>query len=108
MLVFQHFYFRQLRKINIGDAAVDPGARSSLLCVADQFGLVFAGSRRGKRGRGGHAARVGLELDGCCLAGVLVVKVEDLHRIDRDPDLGKQNITGRMYIIIYCSSKLHH
>ena len=43
VLFFQDFHFRQLRKVSIGDPAVPPELRYSLLCTSNEFGLTFVG-----------------------------------------------------------------
>ena len=44
----QDFYFRQLRKINVGGPVVGPEGRHSLLCTSNEFGLTFVGCGDGK------------------------------------------------------------
>ena len=76
-LSLQHFRFRQLRKINVGNAVAAPAARLSLLCVADQFGLVFVGTRGGEWRRqgvsgGGHLRGRGQACSTCAVRGFMV------------------------------------
>ena len=44
----QDFYFRQLRKVKVGDPVVGPEGRHSLLCTSNEFGLTFVGCGDGK------------------------------------------------------------
>lgn len=43
----QDFYFRQLRKVSVGDTGVAGTVRCSLLCSSNEFGLTFVGCSKG-------------------------------------------------------------
>ena len=48
LFLSQDFYFRQLRKVKVGDPAVGLEGRHSLLCTSNEFGLTFVGCSDGK------------------------------------------------------------
>jgi len=66
---FQDFHFRQLRKVSIGDPAVAPELRYSLLCTSNEFGLTFVG----------------------CGGGVYVFETSVLYDVDQDETIGPRN-----------------
>lgn len=45
---FQDFFFKQLRKVAVGDPAVPNDSRVSLLACSSHYGLTFLATRAGE------------------------------------------------------------